>query len=87
MRYTYDIVGTAANDQTWSTMGEVEVEQLGNFPDVPMLALQDSFLKLTHGNAVYGLPGVGCDGPYTIIKMTIEKVLNGSEVRTSGNGG
>ena len=78
-------MGTAARGQTWTTTGEIEIEELGNFSAVPDLALKDSFLKLTHGNAIYGLPGVGCNGPYTITRMLIE--IDGTEVPTSSNGG
>lgn len=85
MRYTYVINGTAAEGQTWVTSGLIEIEELGNFPDVPMLALKDSFLKLTHGNAVFGNPGLGCNGPYTITRMLIEK--NEPEIPTPNNGG
>lgn len=76
MRYTYEINGTGANEQTWKTTGTVEVESLGEFPNVPTLALKDSFLKLTHGNAIFGHPGVGCKGPYTVTRFLIEVVWN-----------
>jgi hypothetical protein len=46
--------------------------RLANFPEVPMEALQIAFWKLTHGEAVYGKPGVGCDGPYEMRRMVIE---------------
>jgi hypothetical protein len=68
------MAGTAAGDQIWTTTGVVEIDGMGNFPEVPKLAQRDSFLQLTQGKAVYAKPGIGCRGPYTIIKMLIERL-------------
>jgi hypothetical protein len=76
MKYNYEIYGKAAGGQTWSTKGSIEQEQLGDFPSVPTQALIDSFNQLTEGKAVYGQPGLGCEGPYTIKRMLIEQVDN-----------
>ena len=70
--YNYKMSGTAADHQTWSTEGTVEVEP-GDFPDTSMLALRDTFAKLTSGKAVFGHPGVGCRGPYKIEKFSLVK--------------
>jgi hypothetical protein len=76
MRYRYEITGTATDAQTWTTTGEVETEtdKAGDFPGVPHAALGKSFLQLTRGEAVYGHPGLGCNGPYGITRMMIERV-------------
>jgi hypothetical protein len=39
---------------------------------VPNEVLAISFWKLLHGEAVYGKPGVGCDGPYEVRRLLIE---------------
>jgi hypothetical protein len=70
--YAYTMKGTAAGGQTWETSGAVEVAP-GDFPDVTMLALKDTFMKLTQGKAVFGQPGVGCKGPYSIVELTLKK--------------
>jgi hypothetical protein len=74
MRYRYQINGSAADGQTWVTQGEVESYAAGDFPSVPGLALEQSFMKLTAGEAIFGHPGLGCKGPYGITRMLIEKV-------------
>jgi hypothetical protein len=74
LKYKYEITGSAMGLQTWTTVGEVETHAAGDFPVVPGLALEQSFTKLTAGEAVYGFPGIGCRGPYGITRMVIEKV-------------
>jgi hypothetical protein len=74
MRYRYVIQGTASGGQTWTTVGEVETHAARDFLAVPSLALEDGFMKLTDGQAIYGFPGVGCNGPYGITRMLIEKI-------------
>ena len=74
MRYKYEITGGAADGQTWTTAGEIEIDMLGDFPKVPMTAIKESFMDLTQGKAVFGHPGVGCRGPFTIDKMTVEAI-------------
>jgi hypothetical protein len=64
--YAYTMKGTAAGGQTWETSGAVEVAP-GDFPDVTMLALKDTFMKLTQGKAV------GCKGPYSVEELTLKK--------------
>lgn len=73
MTYRYLVEGTAAGGQTWATEGRITVAQAGDFPRVTQDALRDSFMQLTSGKAVYGQPGVGCTGPYTITKLTVER--------------
>ena len=74
MKYRFEIKGTAAAGQTWETQGEVETARAGEFPAVPDLAMAKAFGILTNGNAVYGKPGKGCNGPYDIRWMLIEKL-------------
>jgi hypothetical protein len=70
--YRWTVSGTAADGQTWETSGTVESVQPGNFPDVCGVALQQSFMDLTRGRAVFGQPGVGCRGPYKITRLLVE---------------
>jgi hypothetical protein len=69
--YRYTINGTAAGGQTWETTGEIEALP-GNLPDVLQLAMAESFMKLTRGEAVFGHPGVGCSGPYAVARFLVE---------------
>jgi hypothetical protein len=73
-KYAYTLEGTAADGQTWCSSGEVYTENEGDFP----LALQDAqrraFQQLTQGKAVYGIPGIGCRGPYKITKLIVERI-------------
>jgi hypothetical protein len=69
-RYTYTVDGTGANGATWFTEGTIETEMPGDFPKVPLLALQESYEKLTRGEAKFGDPTT-CSGPYSIRRLTI----------------
>lgn len=69
--YSYKFEGTAAKGQSFTVVGQVDVEIPGDMFNVTM---RDCFLKLTKGEAVYGLPGVGCNGPYDLDKISIEQV-------------
>jgi hypothetical protein len=71
--YSYEINGTAANDQTWQTSGKVD-DPDNNLNDVFDRAMRDSFMALTGGKAKFGNPGVGCAGPYGIRRIVIEQV-------------
>jgi hypothetical protein len=70
--YRWTVSGTAADGQTWETSGTVGPVQPGNFPAVCGSALEQSFIDLTGGRAIYGQPGVGCRGPYTITRLLVE---------------
>lgn len=70
--YTYHITGTASQGQTWATNGQVTAEP-GDFTEVVQAALIGSFEDLTSGKAVYGRPGIGCDGPYRILELIIRE--------------
>ena len=73
INYFYKAEGEAADGQTWITSGNVFTEQEGNFHEVPMMAMEDSFLQLTKGKAVFGFPGLGCRGPYKIMRLLLER--------------
>ncbi len=72
-RYGYAVEGTASDGQTWTTTGEVDYEKEGGFPVAVQEAMRLSFEQLTQGRAVYGHPGVGCRGPYTIQRLLVER--------------
>jgi hypothetical protein len=69
--YTYTVAGTAADEQTWEITGSIEATQ-GNFPLVFNHAMKETFTGLTNGKAIYGNPGIGCSGPYEIVRLVIE---------------
>jgi len=70
--YAYTVSGTAAGGQTWTVKGTANGVQ-GDFPHIVSGVLRELFGKLTSGKAVYGKPGVGCNGPYQITKLVIER--------------
>lgn len=72
--YNYTIEGTAADGQTWSVTGEVRKSGFSDILDVFDHVMAECFFKLTNGDAVYGSPGKGCSGPYTIERVVIERV-------------
>ena len=74
MQYRYSVAGRAAGEQTWEAKGVVEIDRPGDFPDVMQQAMTDSYRQLTQGKAIYGKPGLGCNGPYTITRMLIEEM-------------
>ena len=73
MIYAYEISGTAAKGQSWSTTGVVETQKQGDFMLLPTMAMKEAFWQLTQGQAVYGQPGKGCIGPYGVTRMLIEE--------------
>lgn len=70
--YKYELSGTAADGQTWRTFGTIETQNGGQFLNVPMEAIAESFRRITAGKAVYGQPGAGCRGPYAITELIIK---------------
>lgn len=68
--YKFEMKGTARNDQTWMTSGYLICE----FPAMFDAAMRASFEQLTEGKAVFGRPEVGCQGPYDITSVLIERV-------------
>ena len=71
--YEYQIEGSGAGGQTWSTAGSIEVTGRGDFMNAVTEAMRGSFVLLTDGKAIYGHPGVGCSGPYSITKLIISE--------------
>ena len=72
MKFTYQISGHARDGQTWEDKGTVETP----FPDIMTVTesvMRESFKALTQGKAIYGNPGAGCRGPYTVTKIVIER--------------
>lgn len=67
--YDYTVQGTAANNQTWIVKGIVECD----FSDAFNVAISHTFESLTQGLAQYGKPGVGCNGPYKVIRVLIKR--------------
>jgi hypothetical protein len=72
MIYRFEVAGTAADEQTWSYAGTLVCERQGDFPLLPGRAMVAAFRALTDGRAIFGKPGVGCNGPYTMTRMLIE---------------
>jgi hypothetical protein len=70
--YHYEFSGTAADGQTWTAKGSFSV-MTESITEAIDIAHGFAFGKLTKGKAVYGLPGVGCNGPYTITHIDIRK--------------
>lgn len=73
MKYAFEITGSAADGQTWFVEGDVETEKRGQFMDLPHKAMSAAFAALTGGRAVYGRPGLGCNGPYAVTRMLIKE--------------
>ncbi|HET9253864.1 MAG TPA: hypothetical protein VFO16_01520 [Pseudonocardiaceae bacterium] len=80
--YKYSITGRGGDGSSWSVDDTLTTQQEGSFPSAVVSAiqasfekLQASFDKLTLGKVVYEHPGEGgCRGPYTITRMTIERM-------------
>jgi len=69
-QYRYQAEGTSANGQTWKTSGQFNCE----FEYTFTFAARDAFQQLTGGRAIYGQPGVTCNGPYQVDRLLIERV-------------
>lgn len=67
--YDFKVIGAAAGGQTWTVFGEVTCE----FNDVLSRITLECFERLTSDRAVFGKPGVGCNGPYQIERLEIGK--------------
>jgi hypothetical protein len=70
--FRYEVIGTAARAQTWKASGYVK-DPNNDLREVFEEVMQEAFMQLTKGKAVYGQPGVGCQGPYTFDKITIQR--------------
>jgi hypothetical protein len=69
--FRYTISGTAARGQTWEVTGPVEIMP-GGFCSAVLVTLREMYMQLNKGDAVFGKPGLGCDGPYAITKYLLE---------------
>ena len=69
--YSFEISGSAGGGQTWKVIGSIECE----FERVFDLAMRDSFQQLTSGKAIFGVPGLGCRGPYEVDNVVIKRVV------------
>jgi hypothetical protein len=74
----YDCVieGYGADGQTWAITETLKTDEIGQFMSLPPVLMRRAFHKLTNGTAIFGQPGVGCKGPYTVTRMLIEQVLS-----------
>lgn len=70
--FTYEVEGTAVDGCTWRVTGEVD-SLATDFMLIIERAMQSVFNQLTQGKAVYGQPGKGCQGPYKITKLLLQK--------------
>jgi hypothetical protein len=68
--YRFEVKGVSSNDQTWTTKGYVTCDFNNSFDQ----AMRASFEQLTNGKAVFGRPGIECQGPYDILSVAIEQV-------------
>ena len=70
--YNFEISGRSADDQTWTVSGDVtdSANDVGAAFDA---AMRLAFSRLTEGKAIFGKPGVGCKGPYSIDKIVLER--------------
>lgn len=72
-RYKYMMDGSNRSDETWKVQGDVRVDaDEGDLVTATEHVLSEAFLKLTKGEAIYGQPGVRCDGPYRVKSLLIE---------------
>jgi len=74
--YTYEISGTSESGGLWSTTGQIKCVARGGFWQAVDKAHQDAFMQLMQGNAVAKDLGRCCDGPYTILKFSIERMAD-----------
>jgi len=72
MKFSYEVTGTAANEEPWAVIGQIDSE---SYAEAINLAYKDAFERLTKGKAIFGRPGVGgCKGPYKIINVALEEI-------------
>ena len=66
--YIWFMTGTDANGNLWETKGVTECE----YHEIFNQANAECFKQLAK-RAVYGQPGKGCEGPYTVARVEIYK--------------
>ncbi len=72
-RYRFEVAGTTGRGQAYSCEGIVESP---SFHEGMQDAMRDSFQQLTRGRAVFGEPGLGCVGPYTLTRFLLTEVTD-----------
>lgn len=70
MNIQYTIHGTAAREQTWECTGVISDCDWSDH-NLMIRAMTDAFYQLTDGKAVFGKPGVGCQGPYELSRVEL----------------
>lgn len=70
--YKYEVTGSGANGQTWKAEGVVS----SPFEHVFTHVMKECFDKITKGKAIYGKPGLSCQGPYDFHKIMIEQIMH-----------
>jgi hypothetical protein len=70
-KYSYEVAGRSAEGQHWKVSGDINTDKPGDFAYLPAKVLATAFQRITKGEAVYGLPGVACNGPYSIDRLLI----------------
>ena len=71
-KWRFKIEGKTGGGNSYSTEGEIEADIAD--PSIHRTAMLASFLQLTNGRAVFGTPGAGCRGPYSVTRFLLEKV-------------
>lgn len=71
--FRYFVQSTAAREQTFAVDGSVTVPAIVDWNLLMRNVLRLSFEALTEGRAIYGKPGEGCQGPFTITKIVLER--------------
>lgn len=70
--FRFKFEGLTAGGNPWHTEGKIDGDMAN--PLIFRTAMGASFQQLTSGRAVFGKPGLGCQGPYKITRFTLEKV-------------
>lgn len=67
--YKFEIHGKTGNGNTYTTTGEVSGNLGIEYIEMMYSVFLQSFQQLTGGKAVFGNPGIGCQGPYSITHL------------------
>lgn len=71
-KYGYVMNGVNRTTQTWQVSGEISLDgDKGDLVVATERVLSEAFLKLTKGEAIFGHPGVACQGPYKVRTLVI----------------
>lgn len=76
MIYKYNLRGTGADGQTWTARGYASGDP-GHFVRTAEQVMTMAFRQVVQGKAIYGFPGVGCNGPYTVTHFEVQVVPHG----------